>query len=174
MVGAPVLFCSLNIATMMRMADDILAASHSADPSASFHSSAERHYAHPGANLRFGSSDRYQRRRLGSTKQSHSNSVPFTAQKSQPSDDIHIFQISRPHSGSTLLNCILQGLLEESLDTGYAFLRDAKAGDIVIADDGTDHNVKAKGEHYSMYTHPVVLHDGHSGKLHPNLSMQRK
>lgn len=157
MVGAPVLFCSLNIATMMRVADDILAASHSADPSASLHSSADQHYSHPGATLRFGSSDRYQRRRLGSTKQSHSNSVPSAIQNSRTGDDIHIFQISRPHSGSTLLNCILQGLLEESLDTGYAFLRDAKAGDIVIADDGTDQNVKAK----------VILHDGVLRKATP-------
>ena len=53
------------------------------------------------------------------------------------------------------------------MDTGYAFLRDAKAGDIVIADDGTDRNIKAKGEKYSIYTNPVVLHDGIFRKATP-------
>lgn len=158
-IGAPILFCSLNIATMMRMSDDILAANHSAAASSGF-SAADDHYPHPGATLRFGSGDRFQRRRLGSTK--HSKSLLSGTTKSKSSEDIHVFQISLPHSGSTLLNCILQGLLEESIDTGYAFLRDAKAGDIVIVDDkeGENQNINIKDDRSSMFTHPVVMHDG--------------
>lgn len=143
----------------MRMSDDILAANHSAAASSGF-SAADDHYPHPGATLRFGSGDRFQRRRLGSTK--HSKSLLSGTTKSKLSEDIHVFQISLPHSGSTLLNCILQGLLEESIDTGYAFLRDAKAGDIVIVDDkeGENQNIIIKDDHSSMFTHPVVMHDG--------------
>jgi len=157
---------------MMRVADDILTANHSAAPPAFLYSSGGAgadHYPHPGATLRFGSSDRFQRRRLGSTKQSDSKSVPPGTHitQSNSNHDIHVFQISRPHSGSTLLNCILQGLLEESLDTGYAFLRNAKAGDIVVADDSKGQNTKAKVENASTFTNPVILHDGVLRKANP-------
>ena len=81
----------------------------------------------------------------------------------------HIFQIAKPHTGSTLLNCILQGLLDEPFEK-YAFLPVSKP------DDGgrfgpypqgiTESNRQVKEE-----PHPFILHDGRLKLAQDNLDV---
>lgn len=48
-------------------------------------------------------------------------SLPFQSSTEEEQVLFHVFQIAKPHTGSTLLNCILQGLLDEPFEK-YSFL----------------------------------------------------
>jgi len=81
----------------------------------------------------------------------------------------HIFQIAKPHTGSTLLNCILQGLLDEPFEK-YSFLP------IVKPTDGgrfgsypqgiAESNSQVQEEPY-----PFILHDGRLKMAQDNMDV---
>ncbi len=81
----------------------------------------------------------------------------------------HIFQIAKPHTGSTLLNCILQGLLDEPYEK-YSFLPAVKPNDggrLGPYPQGiTESNRQVKEEPY-----PFILHDGRLKMAQDNLDV---
>ena len=81
----------------------------------------------------------------------------------------HFFQIAKPHTGSTLLNCILQGLLDEPFEK-YSFLP------VVKPTDGgrfgpypqgiTESDAQVRDEPY-----PFILHDGRLKMAQENMDV---
>ena len=81
----------------------------------------------------------------------------------------HLFQIAKPHTGSTLLNCILQGLLDEPYEK-YSFLPAVKptdGGRLGPYPQGiTESNRQVREEPY-----PFILHDGRLMMAQDNLDV---
>ena len=81
----------------------------------------------------------------------------------------HIFQIAKPHTGSTLLNCILQGLLDEPFEK-YNFLPAVKptdGGRFGPYPQGiTESDAQVQDEPY-----PFILHDGRLKMAQENMDV---
>eukprot|EP00562_Extubocellulus_spinifer_P017243 CAMPEP_0178609718 /NCGR_PEP_ID=MMETSP0697-20121206/38789_1 /TAXON_ID=265572 /ORGANISM="Extubocellulus spinifer, Strain CCMP396" /LENGTH=1413 /DNA_ID=CAMNT_0020248299 /DNA_START=166 /DNA_END=4403 /DNA_ORIENTATION=- len=86
-----------------------------------------------------------------------------------PSDgtSYHIFQIAKPHTGSTLLNCILQGLLDEPFEK-YSFLPIVKP-----AEDGRFGSYPQGVTESSVENdpYPFILHDGRLKMAEDNMDV---
>jgi len=145
--AAPVVICCVNIYAVVRVADNMFASSDTTAGGGTSNIIGNHHSSTP--NLRFASSMN-ERRRLADQASKSKKFPPHHP-------DFHVFQIAKPHTGSTLLNCILQGLLEESIETGYAFLREAKPGDKVFKSNDDDDGEEIKDSDGATF--PVILHD---------------
>ena len=81
----------------------------------------------------------------------------------------HIFQIAEPHTGSTLLNCILQGLLDEPFEK-YNFLPFYKPTDGGLfgpyPQGITESDAQVQNEPY-----PFILHDGRLKMAQENMDV---
>lgn len=66
----------------------------------------------------------------------------------------HVFQIAKPHTGSTLLNCILQGLLDRPYEK-YSYLPSQKPGD-----NGKPAPWPLNANQTHAHPYPFIWHDG--------------